>query len=199
MKGFGYWLTSVILVLGLLVTACASPKAPAPATERPATAPSAEKPGAPASASLEEAAKKEGEVVVWAHSFQDSDQFVRFFKEKYPFLELKIWNATSNEVINKVLEEAKVGRFSADIVTLTDRDIIKLKDLFLAYEWSATKGWDEVSRPSHNLWRYYVRSAKLPAYNTTLVSAAEAPKSLDDLKDVKWRGKSITSFSNNEL
>lgn len=199
----GHWLSLTVLfllVIGSFLSACAKPTAPAPAPGTPApTAPSAQTPAAPAATSLVEAARKEGEIVLWAHTFQAKEAFVKLFKDKYPFLELKIWDASPPDVVSKAKEEGKAGRLTVDVINLNHIYISDLQEMFVPYDWPATKGWDEQYRPSHNLWRYYASSPKVPAYNTDVVSAADAPKSIDDLKNPKWRGKCITSLSNDPL
>jgi len=200
MKGSRYWLIALALVFVITLAACAAPAEPAPAPERPTpTTPAPQAPTPAAPSSLYEAAKKEGEIVFWTHSLQNGEGLVALFKEKYPGINLKIWDARTPDLVNKALEENKAGRFTVDVLTTDELSINDLKDLLVAYDWPTTRGWDKEFNPSHNLWRYYARSPKLPVYNTELVSAADAPKAIDDLKNTKWRGKAINSSSNDQL
>ncbi|MBM2831900.1 MAG: hypothetical protein HW414_952 [Dehalococcoidia bacterium] len=200
MKGSRYWLIALALVFVITLAACAAPAEPAPAPERPTpTTPAPQAPTPTAPSSLYEAAKKEGEISFWTHSLQDSELFLKFFESKYPSVKLKVWDARSPDLIAKVTEEAKVGKFSVDVISVPDLDMNHLKDLLVVYDWPATRDWEQLYKPSHNLWRFYGSAPKLPVYNTDLVSAAEAPKTLDDLKNTKWRGRSINSTSNDQL
>jgi iron(III) transport system substrate-binding protein len=200
MRGPRYWLIALALVLVTLLAACAAPANPAPAPERPTpTTPTPQAPAPTAPSSLYEAAKKEGEIVLWAHSLQQGEGLINAFQDKYPGVKVKVWDAQTPELVAKLLEEAKAGRISPDVVTTSDISIGDLKELFVAYEWPATMNWDPIFRPSHNLWRYYARSPKLPVYNTDLVSAAEAPKTLDDIANAKWRGRTLNSLSNDQM
>lgn len=200
MKRSGYWLLSLVMVLGLILSACGTPSAPATPTSPTPTTPTTQKPTTPAPvSSLEELAKKEGQIVLWAHSFQNSADFVAAWKAKYPSIEMKVWDAQSPELMAKLMEETKAGRYTADFITLDDGSIPGIRDQFAAYDWPNTKNWDEGFRPSHNLWRFYARSPKLPYYNTNLLAAADAPKSIEDLNNAKWRGKVLQSYSNEQL
>ena len=54
---------------------------------------------------LIEGAKKEGEVVIWSHTWEKgvSEQF----EKKYPFLKVKVWDGRNETVVNKLITEAK--------------------------------------------------------------------------------------------
>lgn len=198
MKRIGYRVVALLLVSGLLLSACRAPTGPVQAPESKPAVPVPAATG-PTTSSVQDAARKEGKVVLWSHSFQDRDEFVQFFKTKYPYIDLEIWSPDSSELINRALSEAKVGRVSADLFTLSEKDMPLIKDLLTQYDWPTTRTWNQALRPSHNLWLYYGLSAKLPAYNTDVVPAADAPKSMDDLKDVKWRNRVVNSTSNTEM
>lgn len=198
-----YWFVTLALALLLVLSACAVPAVPQqPAQPKPPTAtPAPEKPAAAPAAvsSLYEAAKKEGQIVFWTHSLQNGEGLVAAFKQKYPGIDLKVWDARTPDLVNKALEESKAGRLTADVLTTDELSMNDLKDLLLAYDWPTTKAWEKEFNPTHNLWRYYARSPKIPVYNTELVAAADVPKGLDDLKNAKWRGKAINSSSNDQL
>lgn len=196
MKSLGYWLVSLVLILGFLLSACAGPKAPAP--EKPATAaPAAPKVELTREQQLIEGAKKEKEVVLWTNSFMDEGDRIRnAFKERYPFLELKNWDApTGPSILTKLTEEARIGKHSADVVILVGGDALVLLDagVLAEYDWPNTKGWPY--QPSNNFVRALAGTTFLPVYNSNLVSAAEAPKSLESLADPKWKGRSVMTVS----
>ncbi len=91
-KYFGV-VCSLMVAIALVLSACAAPKAPAPAPA-PSPVPSTQRPApaGPTATSREqllEAAKKEGEVAVWANTFDKSDEVLKPFYEKYPFIKVK--------------------------------------------------------------------------------------------------------------
>ena len=71
---------------------------------------------------LIEGAKKEGEVVVWVHTMSNPNQVLDPFKKKYPFLKVKLWDSRSATMIARMIEEAKAGRYSPDVVTFGSRN-----------------------------------------------------------------------------
>lgn len=145
---------------------------------------------------LIEGAKKEGEVVVWVHTMNNPNQVIKPFEKKYPFLKVKLWDSRSATMIARMIEEAKAGRYSPDVVTFGSRNWPELQKagLLKEQEWPAhVNKWPY--QPKTNMWRLLAVSLRLPTYNKRRISASEAPKSWDDLKDRKWRGKSVMSMS----
>jgi len=146
--------------------------------------------------SVMDKAKQEGEVIVWTQSFDNSDDFLKGFYAKYPFLKVKIWDGRSEEVINKVVTEAAAGKFSPDVLLLSTRAFpaIHKAGLLQEYKWPARiKDWPH--QPAHGYWRIQAASIRIPAYNTNMVKAADVPKSWDDINSAKWRGKAVISSS----
>jgi len=146
---------------------------------------------------LIEGAKKEGEVVIWSHTWEKgvSEQF----EKKYPFLKVKVWDGRNETVVNKLITEAKAGRHAVDVVVLVNRGLMALKNAgFLQeYNWpKRVKAWPNQSE--HNYWAYFVVNPYLPTYNPKIVPPSEAPKSWEDLKNPKWKGKANISLSGGE-
>jgi len=143
-----------------------------------------------------EKAKQEGEVVVWAHTFDGADEFVKGFNKIHPYLKVKIWDGRTEEVVNKVITEAKAGKFSPDVVILSTRGYpeIHKAGILQKYPWpEQTKRWP--NQPAHGFWKITAASLRLPSYNTNLVRPADVPKSWEDLKSPRWAGKSVISSS----
>ncbi|MBM2832761.1 MAG: putative transporter substrate-binding protein, partial [Dehalococcoidia bacterium] len=204
MKRFGYWLMSLVMVAGLLFSACASPKAPSPATPPSSEKPSATTPGAPATPGtaqtreqkLIEAAKAAGEkeVVMWMYSWYHGP-VEQAFEAKYPFLKLKV-SDLSVEVEPRMIEEYKAGRYSADVVGVPLRRAVRLKAAGVLQEYPFPN-WPNTwpNQPKHNFWRQTTAAFYAPAYNTQMVALADAPRTWDDLTAARWRGNAIISTS----
>ncbi len=149
-------------------------------------------PTARAQTDLVGAAKKEGRVVVYGSLETDNfDVIQKIFEGKYG-VQVEYWRAASNRVMDRVLTETRAGRPQFDAV-LTNRSpmfILKRAGVFGKYTSpsydafpAATQDRDGILSPSY---RVVVVSA---LYNTRLVKPEEAPKSLTDLLDPKWKGK----------
>src|SRR3990172_4770355 len=118
MKKIGFAVT-LFLVLGLVLAACAAPQKPAPVPEKPAAAsPAPTLPQLTREQQLVEGAKKEGVVVYWMHTGRGLEQALKLFKEKYPFLEVKTFDAARGpEIVTRITEESKAGRYSVDLIS----------------------------------------------------------------------------------
>ncbi len=141
---------------------------------------------------LVEGARAEGKVVMYSAMIEN--QALRPIKEafqrKYPFIEAEFWRADTRDLINKTLAETRARATVADIVegggvsqTLVRAGVTQPFSLpgakALAPSLVDAKGMWVATRVS-----YFGL-----AYNTRLVSEAEAPKTYQDLLDPKWRGK----------
>ncbi|MBM2831305.1 MAG: transporter substrate-binding protein [Dehalococcoidia bacterium] len=191
---------AVILgLVSLLIFACAAPSkpAPSPVPETPlAERPAARGPELSGQQQVIERAKQEGKVVIWSNTFEGAEQFKREFGARYPFLEFTKWDApTGRDMVARLAEEAKIGKLSADVVATSVTDFPELLRLGLIkeYAWPNTKGWPY--QPNNGFYRVTTAGLRIPIYNTQLVAAAEVPRSWDDLKNTRWRGKSQISRS----
>jgi len=83
---------------------------------------------------LIEGAKREGQFTLYtSHTWFRT--FVKEFEKKYPFIKASEWRNDSKNLIRKVFEESKSGRFLVDVVeTTTDgMRIMKREGLFQEY------------------------------------------------------------------
>ncbi len=143
-----------------------------------------------------EGAKKEGEVVFWTFSWQNADMVLKPFYERYPFLKVKVWDSRNSTIINKLITEAKAGRFSPDVLILGTDGLPLLQEAGLLRENDRpahVKRWPD--QPAHNYWFNYAIALAAPTYNTKVISRDEAPRSWADINNPKWRGKSVISSS----
>ncbi len=138
------------------------------------------------------AAKKEGRVVVYGSMESDVfDVIQKIFEGKYG-IQVEYFRAASNRVADRVLTEARAGKPLFDIV-LTNRSpmlILKGEGIFGRYVSpsyesfpAATHDRDGILSPSYRMVVVGI------LYNTRLVKAEEAPRTLTDLLDPKWKGK----------
>ncbi|MDP2743626.1 MAG: extracellular solute-binding protein [Dehalococcoidia bacterium] len=196
MKRFHHSLLSVLLLSVVLVAACASPKAPVPAT---APAPTAgQVPSAPQlteEQQLYEAAKKEGELIIWTNTWQHG-VIEKAFMEKYPGIKVTVWDGpTGAALVSQILEEAKAGKTSVDFLSASAEDMPPLVEagLLREYSWPNAQGFP--GQPPHKFYLNHSVTTRAPIYNSRLVAPAEVPRSWDALKSQRWAGKSVLSTS----
>lgn len=144
-----------------------------------------------------EAAKKEGEVVLWITALRNESKILRGFRQKYPEIKVKVWPSFSTPLANKLIEESKVNKKSADVVITSLRQLPRLKaaNALGEFDWP-----DRVNRwpyqPKHNYWRNITVQLYLPTYNPELLSRDKAPKSWDDMRKPTWgKGQALISSS----
>jgi iron(III) transport system substrate-binding protein len=151
-------------------------------------------PVAQAQTDMVSAAKKEGRVVVYGSLETDVFTVIQKIYEGKYGIRVDYWRAASNGVMDRVLTESRAGRPQYDVV-LTNRSpmlILKKAGVFTKYTSStyeafppATHDRDGILSPSY---RVVVVSV---LFNTRLLKPEDAPKTLNDLLDPKWKGKLV--------
>lgn len=143
---------------------------------------------------LLEGAKKESQLTFYTSNTWVAGPVSQEFEKRYPFIKANVWRSDSKALLKRLTEEHAAGRYLADVVetspeyvTLLVRSNL-LQDHFSpelsAYDDDAkVKGKNGVLAWTNR--EIYISLG----YNTKLVTPAEAPKSLKDYLDPKWKGK----------
>jgi iron(III) transport system substrate-binding protein len=147
---------------------------------------------------LIDGAKREGQFTLYtSHTWFRT--FVKEFEKKYPFVKASEWRNDSKNVIRKVFEEAKAGRVLADAVETTadGMGVMKREGLFQEFYSPEARFYPNELKPRGKSGFFYLPNRETYnslAFNTKLIAAAGAPRSLKDLADPRWKGKmAITS------
>ena len=127
---------------------------------------------------LVEGAKKEGKAVFYGTaSAEDARKFLAGFRRKYPFLETGHYRAGGFRLVNKVVTEARGGRYEPDIIQTS---------ALVGYELIAASLITKYLSPEriHLRKEFYDKDGKWAAmqhvrvalgYNTEFVNPAELP------------------------
>ena len=140
-----------------------------------------------------EGARKEGQLVFYnSHTWFKS--VAQEFEKKYPFVKVSEWRAEGPDVLKRVLEESHAGRYLADVVESTEANIASLhkKELLQEHHSPEIRFYDGEVLAKGTRGVYYWADRELYislGFNMNIVPASEAPKSLRDLLDPKWKGK----------
>ena len=79
-------------------------------------------------ATLEEGAKKEGQVVIYTSvSLSDYPKILAAFEQAHPFIKTHAFRSTPSGVFRRVDTEAKAGRFAVDMVGSAPIEVWQLK------------------------------------------------------------------------
>lgn len=142
---------------------------------------------------LIEGAKKEG-----AFTLYDSHTWFRTiakeFEKKYPFIKVAEYRTDGRSLIKRALEEIRAGQYIADVIATTGEqmDIMKREGVFQEHLVPDARHYpDDVKVKGKNGFFYighYETYASL-GFNTSLIAPAEAPKTMLDLLNPKWKGK----------
>jgi iron(III) transport system substrate-binding protein len=208
----------IVAVAALLVAACGAPSAGPPAAStsggQPAPGGDAAQQARPPSTVAEIAlyqgadreqiliagAQQEGKLVYY-NSLTWMEQLSREFEKKYPFVQVEVYRSDSPDLVERLTNEYKAGRYTTDVLHTTHAGLELMREANHLQEfWSpelAQYPPDVTTRGSQSV--LYVGSRENHVgvgFNTTQVSAAEAPRTYDDLLDPKWKGRmSLTANS----
>ena len=143
-------------------------------------------------ATLDEAAKPEGEVVLY--SSLNNEQIVTLvdaFKKRYPSIKPSFYRGTSERVLQRASTEAKAGRFAVDVVTSAGFQVQLLKDAGLTQRFVPPEAaaYDEGFKDPDGHWVNVHSLLNSMAYNTQHVRPNEAPKKYEDLLAPRWKGR----------
>jgi iron(III) transport system substrate-binding protein len=143
---------------------------------------------------LIEGAKKEGQLTFYTSNTWVAGPVSQEFEKKYPFIKANVWRSDSKALLKRLTEEHSAGKYLADVVETSPEYVnllvraSLLQDHF-SPELSAYDDEAKVKGKSGVLaWTNREIYISL-GYNTNLVPSAEAPKTIKDYLDPKWKGK----------
>ena len=138
-----------------------------------------------------ERAKKEGALTLYTSmQLTDSRPLIEAFEKKHG-IKVSLWRASGEKVAQRVINEARGGRFDVDVV---ETDGAQMEILHRERQLAPMTGVSLADIPAHIVPAHkgYVPtrlSLYVLAYNTNRVRASEVPNSYDDLLDAKWTGR----------
>lgn len=144
------------------------------------------------STQLIEAAKKEGKAIAYGSLESDTmDEIMKAFKKKTG-LDVEYWRASATKVMDRALSEARAGRPVADLIITNDNPLrlMQKQDFFQKYE---SPTWSDFPKDAIDpvLGPRYRNVIIGIVYNKSGIKPADAPKSLEDLVNPKYKGKLV--------
>lgn len=190
-------LLSFAALLLLILSACGTPAPTQVSTEFPVEAQTEEL--AATEASTAEPVTISGPLVIYSGRTEALIQpVINAFKVQYPEVEVLLKSGSNSELANALLEEQSNPQ--ADLFVTTELVTIQSlaeEGVFEAYQPQAAGQIPAEFIDEENMWVGLTRRARVIMYNTDLVSEEEAPKSIFDLTDPKWRGQIALAGSTN--
>src|ERR1044072_6739018 len=140
-----------------------------------------------------EGAKKEGALPLYgSHTWYRT--MAQAFEKKDPFIKVTEYRTDGGSPIKRAWEEVRGGHSIADIIATTGEqmNLLKREGVFQEYHVPDARHFpDEVKHKGKSGYYYlghYETYASL-GFNTTLVPPTDAPKTMQDLLNPKWKGK----------
>jgi iron(III) transport system substrate-binding protein len=137
------------------------------------------------------AAKREGSVNVYASMAEkDLRRLVAEFERRYG-IKVNVWRSGKNKVLQRVVTEARAGRFEVDVVhnPSPEMELLHRERLLQPVRSPYQDQLIPEAVARHREWagpRVYIF---VQAYNTNLVKKDELPKTFEDLLDPRWKGR----------
>jgi iron(III) transport system substrate-binding protein len=143
---------------------------------------------------LLEGAKKEGQLTFYTSNTWVAGPVSQEFEKKYPFIKANVWRSDSKALLKRLTEEHAAGRYLADVVETSPEYVtLLIRSALLQDHFSPELGAyddDAKVKGKSGVLAWTNREIYISlGYNTKLVPAAEAPKTLKDYLDPKWKGK----------
>jgi iron(III) transport system substrate-binding protein len=145
-----------------------------------------------AEAPLVERARKEGTFLLYTSmNAPDVNHLFEGFRQRYPFIVPKSYTTRSAALLERVITEARAGKFLSDVIQGNAFTLFLLgkRGNLEAYASPEAKAFPASYRDPAGNWVAAYLQLNVIAYNTKLVSAAEAPKGYEDLLAPRWKGR----------
>jgi iron(III) transport system substrate-binding protein len=120
------------------------------------------------------------------------------FRVQYPDVEVLLKSGNNSQMANALIEEK--GNPQADLFITTEIFTVQKlaqEGIFQAYRPATADLLPAEAQGGDDLWFGLTRRVRVIMYNTELVSPEEAPKSIFDLTDPKWKGQIASAGSTN--
>lgn len=149
-------------------------------------------PAAERQAALVKEAKNEKSVVWYAPmNREDLRQFTSAFETEYPFLKVEILTGGPQSLLNRILTEYRAGRHNYDTLNIRSSALFTLKKANAIGRYDSPNrrglrtGFYDKDGYFNGIWA----SLMVFLYNTKQLSKVDAPKSINDLLQPKWKNK----------
>ena len=143
---------------------------------------------------LFEAAKSEGEAVVYANmDVTAMKPLTDGFMRKYPGVKATSVHFSGAAIITRLESEARAGKQLSDVVLSGQLGVLASIDKKIAahYRSPERESYREGFKDRDGLWTTYMTNVMVSAYNTRLVKKDELPRTVEDLLKPRWKGKLV--------
>jgi iron(III) transport system substrate-binding protein len=144
-----------------------------------------------------DAAKKEGKVVWYTSlALPSAEKVAKAFEAAYPGIKVEVHRTGSQRILQRVMQELSANIKNVDVIHTSDAGhyvLLKDKKLLMKYTPAGAEALAAGFKDRDGFWYGLRATVNVIAYNTKIVSAADAPKTWKDLLAPKWKGKMVTA------
>ncbi|MGH7341544.1 MAG: ABC transporter substrate-binding protein, partial [Candidatus Rokuibacteriota bacterium] len=136
-------------------------------------------------------AKREGQLTIYTSAqTNDLGPVVDAFEQKYG-IEVSLWRAGSEAVLNRAIQEARAGRHTVDVVETNGPEMESLsrEQILQAIRSPVLADLIEPAIRPHGDWTGSRLNVFVQAYNTRIVKKEELPTTWEDLAHPRWKGR----------
>ena len=110
----------------------------------------------------------------------DANGMVQLFKQKYPSINVNLFRADNEKLLNRILTESTAGKFNGDAIMISSFEVRVLlqKKLLQKYVSPHSQAYPEGFTDKDGFWTSVYSIPRVIAYNTNLVKPDVAPKNL---------------------
>jgi len=146
-------------------------------------------------AAVIEGAKKEGELVIYGTTdLRQATILNDKFRQKYPFIDVKLSRLTSDNLYPRVIAEIRSGKFLSDVLQNNTLGMYFLKrGKFLAHYLSSEDRFYSNDFKDQGYWTTSSTNVHVIGYNSRAVGRDKIPKRWEDLLTPAWKGRMLLS------
>jgi len=137
-------------------------------------------------------AKKEGELMLYSSLTQEDQlRIAEDFRKRYG-VTLNFWRGSQANILQRVLTEARAGRFEFDVIETNAPQLEAIAREGLLQRMDSPHAEKELlpgTVPAHGEWMPDRLNLVVYAYNTSAVKRSEIPKSWPELLDARWKNR----------
>jgi iron(III) transport system substrate-binding protein len=144
-----------------------------------------------------EAARKEGKVVWYTSlALSSSEKVAKLFETAYPGVKVEVHRTGSQRILQRMMQELSSNIRNVDVVHTSDAGhyvLLKEKKLLMRYTPAGVDAFAPGFKDRDGFHYGLRATVNVIAYNSKMITAAEAPRTWKDLLDPKWRGRLVTA------
>ena len=148
------------------------------------------------SCNQQESTKEKNTLWVYTSLYKDTiNDLTPRLKEKFPELEIKWYQAGSEEIATKVNAEILAGNLQVDVLISSDRfwyEELSEKGFLVPFKSKQTKEIDPQLKHPDGLYNTLSLPVMVMCYNNELIDKSNAPRTFKEMQSAQWKNKFTT-------